>query len=81
MSSGSKLQSSKVILGRNVYQLRLRLGLTQEKLAERALIDRRYVQRIEAGTANPGIVVLARLVAALECQWQEIVKGISIYSD
>ena len=30
-------------------------GLTQDDLAERAEIDRRYVQRIEAGTANPGI--------------------------
>ena len=50
-------------------------GLTQDKLAELAEIDRRYVQRIEAGTANPGIEVLARIRIALKVNWNELLEG------
>jgi len=50
--------------------------MTQDGLAERAEIDRRYVQRIEAGTANPGVDIIARLRSALGCSWDEIIKGI-----
>lgn len=50
--------------------------MTQDALAERAEIDRRYVQRIEAGTANPGVDVLARIRHALGCSWDALVKGI-----
>lgn len=50
--------------------------MTQEDLAEGAEIDRRYVQRIEAGTANPGFDIVARLRAALKCSWDELLKGI-----
>ena len=40
-------------------------GLTQDDLAGLAEIDRRYVQRIEAGTANPGIDLICRIREAL----------------
>ncbi len=62
--------------GKNAHRLRLEAGLTQEQLAERAGIDRRYVQRIEAGTANPGINIVARIRSALGCSWSQIVDGI-----
>jgi transcriptional regulator with XRE-family HTH domain len=65
-----------VILGRNVCRLRLQKDMTQEDLAERADIDRRYVQRIEAGTANPGFDIVARVRVALGCDWGELLKGI-----
>jgi transcriptional regulator with XRE-family HTH domain len=66
----------RVILGRNVCRLRQQADMTQEDLAEGAEIDRRYVQRIEAGTANPGFDIVARLRAALKCSWDELLKGI-----
>lgn len=47
-------------------------GLTQEKLAELVDVDRRHIQRIEAGTANPGIDVLAGLKSALKTDWAEL---------
>ena len=53
-------------------RLRQLRGITQEILAELAEIDRRYVQRIEAGTANPGVDVLARLRKSLRCTWEEL---------
>lgn len=46
--------------------------LTQERLAELVEVDRRYIQRIEAGTANPGIDVLARLKKALAASWTRL---------
>ncbi len=51
-------------------------GLTQDELAELAEIDRRYVQRIEAGTANPGIDVICRLRHALHVSWDEMLRGL-----
>ena len=50
--------------------------MTQDELSEHADIDRRYVQRIEAGTANPGIDVMARIREALKCSWDDLIKGI-----
>lgn len=61
-------------LGRNVVRLRQLNEITQERLAELVEIDRRYVQRIEAGTANPGVDVLARLKKAFRCSWEELLE-------
>ena len=66
----------RVILGRNVCRLRQLSKMTQDELSEHADIDRRYVQRIEAGTANPGIDVMARIREALKCSWDDLIKGI-----
>ncbi|MCX6848592.1 MAG: helix-turn-helix transcriptional regulator [Verrucomicrobia bacterium] len=63
------------ILGRNVNRLRMALGLTQEELADQSQIDRRQLQRIEAGTANPGVEMLARLRKALDCSWPDLLTG------
>lgn len=60
------------ILGKNVNQLRMRRGLTQEELAAHTGIDRRQLQRIEAGTANPGVEMLGQLREALACAWAEL---------
>lgn len=59
-------------LGKNVNRLRQQRELTQEELAEMAEIDRRYVQRIERGSANPGIDIIARLKNALGAEWTDL---------
>ncbi len=51
-------------------------GLTQEELADQAQVDRRQLQRIEAGTANPGVEMLARLRKALGCSWPDLLEGV-----
>ena len=66
----------RTVLGRNINRLRMERGLTQDDLAERAEIDRRYVQRIEAGTANPGIDVICRLRKALRASWDDLLRGV-----
>lgn len=71
----------RAILGKNINRLRTERGLTQDDLAGLAEIDRRYVQRIEAGTANPGIDVICRIRHALHAPWKELLRGLGETSD
>lgn len=69
-------QPPRAILGKNINRLRMQRGLTQDALAELAEIDRRHVQRMEAGTANPGIDVIVRVRRALRASWDELLEGL-----
>ena len=62
--------------GQNVYRLRNQAELTQEELAEKADISRRYVQLLEASSYTPTIEVAARLRAAFNVTWEELMKGL-----
>jgi len=66
----------KKIFGQNVYRLRNQALLTQEQLAEKADISRRYVQLIEASSYTPTIEVAAKLRAAFNVTWEELMKGL-----
>ena len=50
--------------------------MTQENLAEKADISRRYVQQIEAGQMNPTIKVVSRMRVALRCSWDELLRDV-----
>jgi transcriptional regulator with XRE-family HTH domain len=62
--------------GQSVYRLRNSANLTQEQLAEKADISRRYVQMIEAGRYTPTIDVASRLRKALGVSWEDLLKGL-----
>lgn len=62
--------------GRNIARLRVRAGLTQEKLAEKSLITWKYLQKIEAGVHSPSLGVIIRLHKQLRCSWSDLFKGI-----
>ncbi len=47
--------------GRNVRQLRDEKGLSQEKLATKAGVDRAFLSGIESGSRNPGVLTVAKL--------------------
>jgi transcriptional regulator with XRE-family HTH domain len=66
-----------VQIGRNIHRLRLRAKMTQERLAERADVDLRSLQRIEAGAWNMTVDYLARFQKALGCTWRDLVKGLN----
>jgi transcriptional regulator with XRE-family HTH domain len=55
----------RAILGRNVYRLRRRKGMTQEELGFEAEIDLTYMGGIERGKRNPSLLVMARIARAL----------------
>ena len=47
--------------GRNVSRQRNDAGLSQDKLAEKADLDRTYLSGIERGVRNPGIKSVLRI--------------------
>src|SRR5256885_2646034 len=51
--------------GAEVKRRRIELGISQEKLAERASLHRTYVSDVEAGKRNPSLASIQRLTLAL----------------
>lgn len=68
--------STKKIFGKNICRLRTQAGLTQEALAERADMSRRFLQEIEAGKKNASMMIAAKLRKALKCSWDSIAEGL-----
>ncbi|MBC8295033.1 MAG: helix-turn-helix transcriptional regulator [Pelagibacterales bacterium] len=60
--------------GEKVKQLRLEKGLSQEKFAHLADIDRTYISSIEKGERNVSIVVVERIAKALEIEIMNLFK-------
>ena len=65
-----------LLIARTLHALRLRAGMTQEVLAERADVDLRSLQRIEAGAWNMTVDYLARFQKALGCRWRDLIAGL-----
>jgi transcriptional regulator with XRE-family HTH domain len=53
------------LLGTQLRRLRLERKMSQERLAEPARLNYKYIGRIELGKADPGAIVLVRLARAL----------------
>ena len=62
--------------GRNVSRARNTAGLSQDKLAEKADLDRTYLSGIERGVRNPGIKTVIRLARALDVTLDQLCKGV-----
>ncbi|MGW1961852.1 helix-turn-helix transcriptional regulator [Streptomyces sp. NPDC001935] len=60
-------------LGDRLRRLRMNANHTQESFAEATGIDRRTLQRIEAGTSDPRYSDLLRIAAALDTRISVIV--------
>ena len=71
-----KCNSTLVQFGRNVAHLRNDAGLSQDKLAEKADLDRTYLSGIERGVRNPGIRIVIRLARALRVTVDQLCKGV-----
>lgn len=65
------------IFGLNVARLRAARGFSQEKLAEKAGIDRTYVSGIERGARNPGIKTVLHIAKALGVSVAELCEDVS----
>ncbi|KHE72644.1 helix-turn-helix domain-containing protein [Halobacillus sp. BBL2006] len=59
-------------IGRQIRNLRIELGLSQEELAFRVGIDRTYIGRIERGIANPKASLIYRMAYELKVEPAEI---------
>ncbi len=63
-------------LGRNIRQIRQKLGWTQVDLAHRAQIHPVYVSYIENGSRNPCVSKVLQVARALKCRPTEMFRGI-----
>jgi transcriptional regulator with XRE-family HTH domain len=69
-----KTPELKKLLSKNIKNTRYSLGLSQEKLAFLAGIDRTYMSEIERELANPSIEVLLKISNALDLFPQDLLK-------
>lgn len=61
----------KLKIGKRIKELRNLRGFSQEELADRAGIDRTYVNSVENGKRNVSIVNIEKIANALGCSLQE----------
>ena len=61
-----------VALGEAIRRVRLEKGISQEKLALLAEVDRSYVGRVERGDNNVAVLTLSRLTQALDVSMADI---------
>ncbi|MBU3720701.1 MAG: helix-turn-helix transcriptional regulator [Burkholderiaceae bacterium] len=69
-----ELRELRLALSENVRLLRGRRGLSQERLALEAGVDRTLVSKIERTIANPTLEVLTKLAAVLEVPVVRLLK-------
>jgi transcriptional regulator with XRE-family HTH domain len=61
--------------GQVIKDVREKQGMSQEKLAELAEIDRTYVSMIERGKRHPTLEVASRIADALGMKLSEVIRG------
>jgi transcriptional regulator with XRE-family HTH domain len=60
--------------GQNVRAARVKLGLSQEELAERCGLHRTYVGSVERGERNITLVNAERIATALKVELSDLVR-------
>jgi transcriptional regulator with XRE-family HTH domain len=63
-------------LGNQIRSLRKIKGLSQEKLAHMAEIDRSYMGSIERGERNISLLTIIKIAKCLECEVATLTKGL-----
>ena len=61
----------KILVGKRVKELRNKLGISQEELADIAQLDRTYITSVECGRRNISIVNIEKLAKALKVSLSE----------
>lgn len=64
------------VVGSRIRDLRNAKGLSQEKLALKADLDRTYIAGVESGKRNISIKSLEKIVNALDVSFQELFEDI-----
>lgn len=64
------------VVGKRIRELRSEQGLSQEKLALRAELDRTYIAGVEQGKRNLSIKSLEKIILALNISFEEFFKEI-----
>lgn len=61
----------RIMVGKRVKELRNKLGVSQEELADLARLDRTYIASVESGRRNISIVNIEKLANALKVTLKE----------
>lgn len=61
-------------IGNNIRENRIKLNLSQMKLADLAMVHRNYISSIENGRRNPTILILLNIADALGIDIIELIK-------
>ena len=64
----------KVLLGRRVRELRLKMGVSQEALADMVPVHRTYMGRIEQGKVNISLENIVRIAHTLKVAPKELLS-------
>lgn len=64
----------KVVFGQVLKELRTKKGISQEKLALEADIDRSYISKLENGAYQPSLAMVFAISKVLEIQAKDIVS-------
>lgn len=59
-------------VGKRIRELRLAIGLSQEKLAFKSGLDRTYIGSVERGERNIAVINLNKVCAALDISIAEL---------
>ena len=70
----NEIQKALKRFGENIRRERTQAKFTQEKLAELSSLNRRTIQKIEAGQTNILITTAQRIQKALNCKWDSLMK-------
>ncbi len=70
--SSNRQNSALVALGDAVRRVRTDKGLSQERLALLAEVDRSYMGRVERGDNNVAVLTLLRIASALDLTLTEL---------
>jgi XRE family transcriptional regulator, master regulator for biofilm formation len=66
-----------VMIGKNIYEIRMKKGLTLSALAERANISKSYLSNIERNlNQNPSIQVIKKIALVLDVDIKALVKTV-----
>lgn len=64
------------IIGHRIRELRSEMGLSQEKLALKADLDRTYLAGVENGKRNLSVKSLEKIVNALDVSFHEFFRDV-----
>jgi transcriptional regulator with XRE-family HTH domain len=62
-------------IGKRIKELRISQKLSQEQLALKAEIDRTYMTSLENGHRNVSILMIDKIIKALEITYEDFFKG------
>lgn len=60
------VQFTTVLIGKQIKQMRMNIGLSQAEVARRAKIRPEMISRLENGRGNPTVRLVERIVKAIE---------------